>query len=259
MRYHTITKHSHLDMRRPRSANTLKSRWPAFFLLLAILMFSSHASAKPKKGARKRQQTSTTLTGQVRAYLLNPFGDVEGLILADGTTARFPHHLGDALVALVKPGDAVKVIGISKARAHMHHASGLKATNITSSATGRTLADQPPASPPIPPHLRGIVLKPLSLTGSVETFLVDPKGEVDGLLLNSGEQVGLGKHAGRMAAPFLSAGSRVSAQGYGTSLSLGTAIKAEQLVLPDGRTLVVAGKRSHWLARGSSVSPVPAE
>jgi hypothetical protein len=44
--------------------------------------------------------------GTVSRYTLTPRGDVDGLILADGTEVHFPPHLSSRLVFAIKPGSA---------------------------------------------------------------------------------------------------------------------------------------------------------
>ena len=56
-------------------------------------------------------QPTPTVSGTVQQYLLTPHGEVEGLLLTDGTIVRFPPHLSAALASTVKPGDAVTVAG----------------------------------------------------------------------------------------------------------------------------------------------------
>src|SRR5215207_1763361 len=52
--------------------------------------------------------------GTVQAYSLTPRGDVDGLILNDGTEVHFPPHMSAQLVFAVKPGDAVTVHGLRR-------------------------------------------------------------------------------------------------------------------------------------------------
>src|SRR5258708_812817 len=54
--------------------------------------------------------------GTVKQYTLTPRGDVDGLIVNDGTEIKLPPHLTAQIVYAVKPGDAVSVHGL-KARA----------------------------------------------------------------------------------------------------------------------------------------------
>jgi hypothetical protein len=50
--------------------------------------------------------------GTVKQYMLTPRGDVDGLILTDGTEIKLPPHLSAQVVFAIKPGDAVSVRGL---------------------------------------------------------------------------------------------------------------------------------------------------
>ena len=56
-------------------------------------------------------QPTPSVSGTVQQYLLTPHGEVEGLLLSDGTVVKFPPHLGAALASNVKPGDTVTALG----------------------------------------------------------------------------------------------------------------------------------------------------
>jgi hypothetical protein len=43
----------------------------------------------------------------VARYTLTPRGDVDGLLLSDGTEVHFPPHISAQLVYAIKPGDAI--------------------------------------------------------------------------------------------------------------------------------------------------------
>jgi hypothetical protein len=45
--------------------------------------------------------------GTVKQYTLTPRGDVDGLILNDGTEVKLPPHLTSQIVFAIRPGDAV--------------------------------------------------------------------------------------------------------------------------------------------------------
>ncbi|KTT06835.1 hypothetical protein NS2R_22690, partial [Pseudomonas oryzihabitans] len=45
-----------------------------------------------------------TQQGQLKQFLINPRGDIDGLILADGTEVNTPPHLSEQLAATFKPG-----------------------------------------------------------------------------------------------------------------------------------------------------------
>ena len=47
--------------------------------------------------------------GTVKQYTLTPRGDVDGLILNDGTEIKLPPHLSSQVVYAIRPGDAVTI------------------------------------------------------------------------------------------------------------------------------------------------------
>ena len=54
--------------------------------------------------------------GTVKQYTLTPRGDVDGLILNDGTEVKLPPHLTAQVVFAIRPGDEVSIRGL-RARA----------------------------------------------------------------------------------------------------------------------------------------------
>jgi hypothetical protein len=46
-----------------------------------------------------------------KRFVINPFGEVDGLILEDGTLAKYPPHMGAELTSAIKPSDTVSVRG----------------------------------------------------------------------------------------------------------------------------------------------------
>lgn len=67
--------------------------------------------------------------------LVNPNGEVDGLLLEDGTQVAFAPHLSSGLVAAVKAKDAVEITGRRRENAKVVRASMIKNT-----ATGRRSA-----------------------------------------------------------------------------------------------------------------------
>ena len=86
-------------------------------------------------------QQLPAIKGRVAQYSLTPRGDVDGLILDDGTEVHLPPHLGAQLTATVKPGDAVTVHGL-KARA----LPLVQAMQVTNDASGQSVTDAGPGS-----------------------------------------------------------------------------------------------------------------
>lgn len=158
--------------------------------------------------------------GQVQRLLINPYGEVDGLRLADGTVVRFPPHLSQALSAAIKPGDAVRVIGRPQSR------GSVKADAIVNATSGQTVYDQPlppDAGRPLPPHLRAQALRPQRVEGQVDAVLTGPRGEANGVILTDGSIVRFPPESLRLS---VLPGAPFAADGLGTRNALGTSLEA---------------------------------
>lgn len=193
----------------------------AFATAVVLILTATHPT-----GA----QTTPSVTGSVQQYLLNPHGEVDGLLLSDGTVVRFPPHLGIALVSSVKAGDAVTVVGFLGPTTPQGVA--IKALTITNSKTGHTLVDQPPVTRPLPPDLRGLTRTALTVSGTLSRFLANPHGEIDGLILSGGEQVKFPPHQGALIVMALGRiDSPITVTGYGTKNAFGTVVEGQSMTM----------------------------
>lgn len=194
-------------------------------LTLTLIATGAHAAPpEPAAGLRPPPPPPgpagrAAAEGQVQRLLINPYGEVDGLRLADGGIVRFPPHLSDALAAAVKPGDAVRVIGRAENR------SIVKADAIVNVATGQTVFDQPPAGDgrPLPPHLRAQRLQPQQVEGLVDAVLSGPRGEVNGIILADGAIVRFPPDS--LSQP-VQPGTPFAAAGLGTRNAIGTSLEA---------------------------------
>ena len=164
--------------------------------------------------------------GTVAHYALTPRGDVDGLILADGTEVHLPPHLGTQLVYAVRPGDKVTVHGLKALRLPL-----VAAVAVTNDADGRTVVDAGP--PPPPPGPRGpdaaAAGDELSAEGKVQLVLHGPRGEVNGAMLENGTILHLPPPEAERLADLLSPGRTVAAKGPGLSNLLGTVIDVRRI------------------------------
>jgi hypothetical protein len=159
--------------------------------------------ALPPAAAQQPRGYATTpaypsISGIVRQYLLTPVGDVEGVELQDGTDIRFPPHMGAALTAIVKPGDRVSVIGF--VAPPNPYGLAVKALTITNMATNQSVVDQPPSAPPPPPWLRGASIREMTVSGTLDHYILNDHGDIDGLILRSGYEVKFPPHIGMPVA-----------------------------------------------------------
>jgi hypothetical protein len=163
--------------------------------------------------------------GTVARYSLTPRGDVDGLILGDGTEVHLPPHLGTQLVYAVRPGDAVTVRGLRALRLPL-----VSALSVTNDATGATVVDN---GPPPPPGKRGpreaAGASELSAQGRVQAVLHGPRGEANGALLDDGTELRLPPPEAERLADLLAPGKTLAARGPGLSSPLGTVIEVRRI------------------------------
>ena len=112
--------------------------------------------------------------GTVRQYTLTPRGDVDGLILTDGTEVKVPPHLTGQIVYSIHPGDAVMIRGL-RARA----LPLVQAEWIRTAANARTVVDNGPPGP-------AGGGPETTLSSRVLATLHGARGEVNGALLDNG-------------------------------------------------------------------------
>jgi hypothetical protein len=155
------------------------------------------------------------IQGKVAQYSLTPRGDVDGLILEDGTEVHVPPHLGMQLA--VKPGDQVTVHGL-KARS----IAMVQAMSVTNDATDGTVTDNGPngARGPREPSQQ------LSAQGRIKAQLHGPQGDLNGVLLEDRTIVRLPPSEAQRFAAELAPGQMLYVDGEGIAGPLGKVIAA---------------------------------
>ena len=84
----------------------------------------------------------TEVKGTVLKYSLTPRGNVDGLIMTDGTEVRLPPHAQTQMVFAVRPGDAVTIQGVKTVANPV-----VTAVSLTNDATGAVVDTRPPGPP----------------------------------------------------------------------------------------------------------------
>ncbi|WP_258168504.1 hypothetical protein [Paraburkholderia sp. BL21I4N1] len=174
-----------------------------------------------------------SMSGVVRRFLINPDGEVDGMLLADNTLVRFPPHVGSQVASTISPGDTVNVSGFAQ-----QPDGTLRASLISVTKNGRRIADQPPPANAqrLPGSLAGIGLVKLSAVGRVLRVTTAPRGESDGVLLADGTVIKLTPPAAVQFANLLRPGTTIAAQGYGTRNRYGEALQATAFGTPGNLT-----------------------
>ncbi|HHX4054792.1 TPA: hypothetical protein ACU967_001097 [Burkholderia contaminans] len=160
--------------------------------------------------------------GRVTQFLLNPHGDIDGLILNGDLQVHVPPHLGRELVRRVAVGDRIRVRGVKPRRAEI-----IAAVQLTG-RDGVDIVDDGPAhaAPPKPTHPDR---QPMESSGEVAFALHGPKGEVNGALLTSGVALRVPPHAAEALHEYLRPGVHVQAWGHGVVTPHGTTLDVSEI------------------------------
>ncbi len=147
--------------------------------------------------------------GQVQQFTLSPRGDIDGLILKDGTEVKTPPHLSTAIAYAIKPGDTVTIHGLKAAALPLVQASA-----ITDRASGRTLVDtgpepRPPGVAAAGPSSGGVI----AIQGAVRMSLHGARGEINGVLLQDGTVLRFPPEAATDLTNLLQPGKTLVAEG----------------------------------------------
>jgi hypothetical protein len=170
--------------------------------------------------------------GKVAQYTLTPRGDVDGFLMTDGTEVHVPPHVSTQLVYTLRPGDAVTVHGL-KARA----IPMIAAMSLANDATGATINVQPP-------HRRGAA-DGREVSGRIKAVLHEPRGDVNGVLLEDGAIVRLPPPEATRLAAMLAPGQSIVARGPGYSGPLGRVVAAREIGPDASKLTEVAAPRMH--------------
>jgi hypothetical protein len=160
----------------------------------------------------------SSIKGTVKAYLINPKPEVDGLLLSDGKQLHLPPHLSTALQQAVQPGDAIQ--GKVEPGFPSTFGQEFPILSVTNSRSMPTVVDRPPVTAPSKPEPE----QSLSVQGIVDSWLVGHKGEPKGLILSDRTQLPIPHHLRTSMAAQVKIGEEVSAQGKGTCNNLGRSL-----------------------------------
>lgn len=191
-------------------------------ILAGSFVFAPIAHARKDKHAH---QPVISLQGKILRYLINPFGEVDGLFLDNGTLVKTPPHMSGEVTALVKPGDGVTLQGTPEGE------SGFEAYAVTDTASNQILLRREPVwnGKVMPRHLRAAGLKELSAGGKIEQVITGKHGEPKIIILGNGTNVRLPKDTAYGAYALISIGAPFAATGYGTENQYGRSLEASAI------------------------------
>jgi hypothetical protein len=218
---------------------------------------SAPNAVQPPAGTSYTNQLPET-RGTVQRFTLTPIGELDGVILADGTEVHLPPHLTTELVTAVRIGDTVTVQGYRSAYLPL-----VVAASITDTSTGQTVVDNgppPPGSrrPPPPPGMPAPGAQQMIVRGKVERQLYGPAGDVNGALLDDGTIVRIGPREAYQVASLLSPGQTLAAQGWGLTTAYGRVVDAQAVgASSDQMTQVAPPTPPRYAPPASVLAPPP--
>lgn len=160
--------------------------------------------------------------GIVDRYLLNPRGDVYGLLLRDGSQMHITLRAGQDLIKSIQPGDHVRVHGRRASDSLV-----VKPDVIINVTDGTSFTVPYRLDLPMPPREERPAVTEMNATGTIRELLYDPlKDVVNGALLSDGTQVRLPPDIGEHFHASLHKDMDVEVRGYGTSTPYGSALEA---------------------------------
>jgi hypothetical protein len=177
--------------------------------------------------------------GLVQQFTLTPRGDIDGLILSDGTEVKTSPHLSTEIAYSVKPGDTVTIHGLRAAALPL-----VRAVSITDEQTGRTVVDNGPPGPgrrrpgePSPAPWPGSpaagpgapIAGLTEVQGRVRMSLHGPQGDVNGALLDDGTVLRLPSPEAYRFATLLQPGQALVAEGTGFATAIGKVFEVQQI------------------------------
>jgi hypothetical protein len=179
--------------------------------------------------------------GVVKQYTLTPRGDVDGLILNDGTQVALPPHLTSQIVFAVRPNDTIAIHGL-RARA----LPLIEAASVTNLVTGESVVDKGPPGGG----------SEQTISGKIVTQLYGKRGEVNGALLDSGTLLRLPPPEAERLLDVIQPGQSVTVRGVTLKTALGTVVDASAIGgSPDQLTDLAAGPRSRGPRGGARRGP----
>ena len=169
--------------------------------------------------------------GVVARYLLDPRGEVEGLLLQDGTQMHITSRASDKLLQAIKPGHQVRVHG-----RRLPGSPLVQADVILNASTGTIFTVPFRLDFPIPEQEARLSMSEMKAEGTIEVLLFNAlKGVVHGMLLSDGTQVRLPPDTNDELRTSFHIGEQLMAEGNGTANEYGRCLEALSMSLNGGR------------------------
>ena len=166
------------------------------------------------------------VSGTVKQFLVNPHGEIDGMIFKNGTELHFPPHLSGKISKLIAVGEKVKVRGVRP------RSSDVIVGVSIETAKGEQIIDcgapkhRKPGKRDDRHELKPKIMD-IETSGVVQRALHGPKGEIRGVLLESGEAIRFPEHEAKKLISLTKPGVRFAVRGQALTTKFGTVINAD--------------------------------
>jgi hypothetical protein len=181
--------------------------------------------------------TSIEIRGTLKRYLMNPRGEISGMLLTDGAQIKFLPSLSSKVTAIISPDDTVRLKGFKESKNVFtaHSITNFKTQHSVDTLArflsevekdelyGNTLPKSKRAM------TNNIGFKKMIVTGTIQHQLFDDWGRVNAVILSDDSIVYLGKTGENEANVYIDVGRTITAKGYGTQNAYGKTLDAEIL------------------------------
>lgn len=210
----------------------------SFILIILSVNGCSHTQDKTAAAAappltKPLASESSEVRGTVRHMLTTPGGQINGLILSDGTQISCPANMSPEVTRIISPNDIVTVIGVRD------NNKILRAQRITNTSTNQSVAMSSDAVEPAGetrqwrtgyrpvPMTSG--MKQLRAQGTIKSQIFDKEGDVTGVVLSDKSIVHFGPQVLGKSRAKVEVGKGIKASGYGTQSSYGKSMQATSI------------------------------
>jgi hypothetical protein len=186
------------------------------------------APSTPRPPASAPFDQQIDVTGSVKAFTLTPIGEIEGVVLTNGTEIHVPPHLTEQVASAVHLGEAVAVRGWNTGVPNFIVATALTGQH------GQSVVDQGPPPPgmrppPPPPGQPAPGAQLATAQGRISQLLHGPRGDANGALLDDGTTLKFPPPTAWQTASLLQPGQAVVAQGWSLSNSYGRVVDVQSI------------------------------
>ncbi len=180
--------------------------------------------------------------GRIQQFVLNPHGDIDGIILSDGMEVKTPPHLSTQIAGTFRTGDAITIRGLKAAALPL-----VEATSVKNDATGVTVIDYGPPPKGKKGH-KGAFRRFFDretgqmpeISGKVRMTLHGPRGDVNGALLEDGTIVRMPPPEAQRLSSVLIVGQNIRVQGDVIPTVLGKVVEASAVGPAGGAVTQIA-------------------